>query len=297
MSDVSAESKTSDAASADSSPNGEHGLSSDVLTVEVDDHVATVWLDRPGALNAMGPDFFADMPPVMEHLGADPDVRCIVIAARGTAFSAGLDLKTMGMEVLQPDTDASPVQNRQQLLEKIHYMQDAMTAVDTCEKPVIAAIHGPCIGGGIDLITACDIRLATREATFSVRETRLAMVADLGTLQRLPRIVGEGHVAELVYTGDDIGAERAEQIGLVNHVYDDEDSLRNATRDLAGRIAANSPLAVQGAKSVLRAGRSQTVEEGLEHVALWNAAFLQSDDLAEAVTAFMQKRKPSFEGK
>lgn len=297
MSDVSAESKTSDAASADSSPDGETGISSEVLTVEVDDHVATVWLDRPGALNAMGPDFFADMPPVMAHLGADPDVRCIVIAARGTAFSAGLDLKTMGMEVLQPDTDASPVQNRQQLLEKIRYMQDAMTAVDTCEKPVIAAVHGPCIGGGIDLITACDIRLATREATFSVRETRLAMVADLGTLQRLPRIVGEGHVAELVYTGDDIDAERADEIGLVNHVYDDEDALRNATRDLAGRIAANSPLAVQGAKSVLRAGRSQTVEEGLEHVALWNAAFLQSDDLAEAVTAFMQKRKPSFEGK
>lgn len=272
-------------------------LQSEVLSIEQDGHVATVWLDRPGAMNAMGPSFFADLPRVMEQLGADAGVRCIVIAARGKAFSAGLDLKTMGMEVLQPDPDASPVENRTSLLDKIRYMQDAITSVDQCPKPVIAAIHGACIGGGVDLATACDIRLATRDAAFSIRETRLAMVADLGTLQRLPRIVGDGHVAELVYTGGDITGERAESVGLVNHIYASAEDCQAAAHEMAASIAENSPLAVQGAKSVLRAGRSQTVEEGLEHVALWNAAFLQSDDLAEAVTAFMQKRAPSFEGK
>lgn len=290
----------SDAASPDTTAdttNGLDALQSDVLSVEQDGHVATVWLDRPGAMNAMGPAFFADLPRVMEQLGSDAGVRCIVLAARGKAFSAGLDLKTMGMEVLQPDPDASPVENRTALLDKIRYMQDAITSVDECPKPVIAAIHGVCIGGGVDLTTACDIRLATRDATFSIRETRLAMVADLGTLQRLPRIVGEGHVAELVYTGGDVSGERAEAMGLVNHVYDTADACHAAAQAMAASIAENSPLAVQGSKSVLRAGRTQTVEEGLEHVALWNAAFLQSDDLAEAVTAFMQKRAPSFEGK
>lgn len=277
--------------------SGMDALQSDVFSVERDGSAATIWLDRPGAMNAMGPAFFADLPRVMEQLGSDASIRCIVIAARGNAFSAGLDLKTMGMEVLQPDPDASPVENRTSLLDKIRYMQDAITSVDECPKPVIAAIHGACIGGGVDLATACDIRLATRDATFSIRETRLAMVADLGTLQRLPRIVGDGHVAELVYTGGDISGERAETIGLVNHVYDSADDCQAAAQEMAASIAENSPLAVQGAKSVLRAGRSQTVEEGLEHVALWNAAFLQSDDLAEAVTAFMQKRAPSFEGK
>jgi len=271
--------------------------SSDVISVEREGHVAHVWLDRPDALNAMGPDFFSDLPAIMAALGDASSVRCIVIAARGPAFSAGLDLKTMGMEVLQPDADASPVRNRQSLLEKIRYMQDAMTAVDACPKPVIAAIHGACIGGGVDLATACDIRLAASDAVFSVRETRLAMVADLGTLQRLPRILSDGHVAELVYTGKDVPAARARDIGLVNDVHDGVDALHESARSMAEGIAANSPLAVQGAKSVLRAGRSQTVEEGLEHVALWNAAFLQSEDLAEAVTAFMQKRDPDFTGR
>jgi enoyl-CoA hydratase len=272
-------------------------VESDVLSIEQEDHIATVWLDRPEAMNAMGPDFFADLPRVMKALGDDASVRCVILAARGKAFSAGLDLKTMGMEVLQPDMDASPVENRSALLDKIRYMQDAITAVDACSKPVIAAVHGVCIGGGVDLATACDIRLAARDASFSIRETRLAMVADLGTLQRLPQIIGEGHMAELVYTGKDISAERAAAIGLVNHTYETPDDLHAAAREMAETIAANSPLAVQGSKSVLRAGRTQSVEEGLEHVALWNAAFLQSDDLAEAVTAFMQKREPSFEGK
>lgn len=164
---------------ADSPSDVSAGPASDVFSVERSGHVATLWLDRPDALNAMGPAFFTDLPRIMDALGQDAGVRCVVIAAKGRAFSSGLDLKTMGADVLQPDADASPVENRQALLEKIRTMQHAITAVADCPKPVIAAIHGACIGGGVDLATACDIRLATVDATFAVRETKLAMVADL----------------------------------------------------------------------------------------------------------------------
>jgi enoyl-CoA hydratase len=158
-------------------------------------------------------------------------------------------------------------------------------------------VQGACIGGGVDLITACDIRLCSADATFSVRETRIAMVADVGTLQRLPRIVGRGHAADLALTGRDIGADRAREIGLVNDVLSDADALHAAATETAALIAANSPLAVQGTKHVLRACEDRTVDEGLDYVAVWNAAFLVSDDLTEAMTAFFEKRPPTFTGR
>ena len=175
-------------------------------------------------------------------------------------------------------------------------LQAAVTSVADCPVPVIAAVHGYCIGGGVDLIAACDIRLASADAQFSVREAKVAIVADLGSLQRLPAIIGLGHVAELAYTGKDIGASRAEAIGLVNRVCPDPDGVLEAARSLAGEIAGNSPLAVQGTKAVLRASADQSVAEGLEYVATWNAGFLASDDLAEAMRAFVEKRPATFTG-
>ena len=175
-------------------------------------------------------------------------------------------------------------------------MQASVSSLANTTKPVIAAIHGYCIGGGVDLAAACDIRLATADAVFSVREAKVAIVADLGSLQRLPRIVNAGHVAELAYTGKDIDAARAEKIGLLNDIYPTNEDLMTAARSLAREIAANSPLAVQGTKSVLQAGDGATVEEGLEFVARWNTMFLQSNDLAEAMTAFLEKREPKFSG-
>src|SRR5262249_46317258 len=156
-------------------------------------------------------------------------------------------------------------------------------------KPVVAAIHGWCIGGGIDLITACDVRVAAADAKFSVRETRIAIVADVGTLQRLPGIVGRGIPAELCLTGDDFHAERARAIGLVTSVHADAGATIDAAHAVAGRMAANSPLAVQGTKRVLRYCEGKSVEDGLAYVATWNAAFIQSDDLGEAVAAFFEK--------
>jgi enoyl-CoA hydratase len=162
---------------------------------------------------------------------------------------------------------------------------------------VIAAVHGYCLGGGIDLITACDIRVAAADAIFSVRETRVAIVADVGTLQRLPAIIGKGHVAELVYSGADVSAQRAKEIHLVNEVYADQATTVQAARELAARIAENSPLAVTGAKQVMAFCEGKSVEDGLQYVALWNAAFLESADLGEALQAFAEKRKASFTGK
>jgi enoyl-CoA hydratase len=169
--------------------------------------------------------------------------------------------------------------------------------VARCQKPVIAAVHGYCLGGGIDLISACDIRLAAANAVFSVRETRMAMVADVGTLQRLPGIIGKGHVAELVFTGDDIGAERAREIALVNHVFPDQETTLATARAMAGRIAANSPLAVTGTKRVLAYCDGKSVDDGLTYVATWNAAFVTSEDLAEAMASFVEKRRPVYRGR
>jgi enoyl-CoA hydratase len=162
---------------------------------------------------------------------------------------------------------------------------------------VIAAVHGYCIGGGVDLIAACDIRLASADAIFSVREAKVAIVADLGSLQRLPRIINAGHLAELAFTGKDIDANRAREIGLINDVATDAEGVLKAAHELAFEIAANSPIAVQGTKQVLAANDGRTVAEGLEYVATWNAGQLASDDLVEAMMAFMERRPANFKGR
>jgi enoyl-CoA hydratase len=275
---------------------------SDVLTVEHDGAVATLWLDRPEARNAMGPAFWDDLPLAMADLGADRAVRCVVIAARGPDFSVGLDLKAMagllaGGEGAGDGKATSAGARAFATRPGIVRLQRAISSVEECPKPVVAAVHGYCIGGGVDLISACDIRLASADAVFSVRETRIAIVADLGSLQRLPRIIGKGHVAELAYTGKDITADRAKEIGLVNDVLPHADAAVRAAHELASEIAANSPLAVQGTKAVLQACEDKSVSDGLDYVATWNAGFLPSDDLVEAMSAFMEKRAPRFEGR
>lgn len=282
-------------------------FASAVLDLERDGHVATLWLDRPDARNAMGPDFFSDLPRAMTELSDDRDVRAVVVAARGPHFTVGLDLKAMGGLLAgggSPDAGAggsagsgSAAARARSLREEVLRLQAAVSSVAGCPVPVVAAVHGACIGGGMDLITACDVRLASADALFSVRETKVAIVADLGTLQRLPRIVGAGHAAELAYTGKDIGAARAKEIGLVNDVFSDADATVAAARSLAAEIAANSPLAVQGTKAVLAANDGRTVAEGLDYVATWNAGMLMSDDLVEAMAAFVEKRPPRFTGR
>lgn len=279
-------------------------FTSSVLTLEHDPAgFATLWLDRPDARNAMGRAFWADLPGAMATVSADPEVRAVVLAARGLHFSVGLDLKEMAGALTgesAPEAGegrhASPAARARATRRSILTMQGAINAVADCPKPVIAAVHGYCIGGGMDVVTACDLRLAAIDAVFSVRETRVAIVADLGTLQRLPRIVGAGHVAELALTGRDVSAERAHAIGLVNAVFPGTDALHEGARSWAAELAGLSPLAVQGTKAVLAANDGRTVREGLDYVATWNAGMLVSDDLTEAMTAFMERRTPRFTG-
>jgi enoyl-CoA hydratase len=271
---------------------------SEVLTCSIDDGVATVMLDRPEKRNALGPAFWRDLPRLFDALDGDDDVRCIVLTAAGPHFTVGLDLSSFGAQGLESGASQDAVGSNRALFENIGRMQASVTSVATCRKPVIAAVHGYCIGGGVDLIAACDVRLASDDALFSVREAKIAIVADLGSLQRLPRLIGLGHVAELAYTGKDIDAERARSIGLVNDVFPGgADGVAKAARELAAEIAANSPLAVQGTKAVLAANDGRTVAEGLEYVAWWNSLYLRSDDLTEAMTAFFEKRPPRFTGR
>lgn len=264
-----------------------------VVRWEKEEAVASVWLSSPERRNAMGPDFFTQLPEAMAEIAADPEVRAVVLAAEGPAFTVGLDLKAM-QGVLAPS--GGQIAMRQKLLADVERLQKSINAVADCPVPVIAVLHGWCIGGGVDLVTACDIRLAAADLKLSVRETKVGIVADLGTLQRLPRIIGKGHVAELAFTGKDIDGARAKEIGLVNDVYPDSAQALAAARALAREIADNSPLVVRGVKRVLAECEDKSVEEGLRYVGLWNAAFLMSDDLMEAMMAFMQKRKPNFTG-
>jgi len=281
---------------------------SPVLRIEHDKNegVATLWLDRAEARNAMGLDLWRDLPQAMDLLSDDPAVRVVVVAAQGPHFSVGLDLKAMGAMLTAGGDEAgdSGGSSRSSMAARaraartnVLRLQDSITAVARCPKPVIAAVHGYCIGGGVDLIAACDIRLASADAIFSVREAKMAIVADLGSLQRLPAIISAGHLAELAYTAKDISAERAREIGLVNDVAADADGVHKAALTLAAEIAANSPIAVQGTKAVLAANEGRTVAEGLDYVATWNAGMLASDDLTEAVTAFLEKRPAKFTGR
>jgi enoyl-CoA hydratase len=192
---------------------------------------------------------------------------------------------------------SSPAERNAGLLDNIHALQDAMSCLATIDTPTIAAIHGACIGGGVDLIAACDIRFASIDAQFSVRETKMAIVADLGSLQRLQRILGHGMVNELALTGKDIGAERALAIGLLNGLAESPEAALAMAHACAEEIAANSPLVVRGTKRVLRDSADRPIDEGLELVAQWNALYLRSKDLDEAIGAFLEKRTPKFEGR
>lgn len=265
--------------------------------VAVSDGIATVTVTGPGKGNAMGPDFWRECPQVFSLLDEDDAVRVVVLRGRGSAFSFGLDLMAMAGE-LGPllSTSAGPVE-RTKLFDVIQRMQAGPDAVARCRKPVIAAIHGWCLGGAIDLVAACDIRLASQTAKLSVREVKVAMVADVGTLQRLPHLIGEGHTRQLAFTGEDITAARAQAIGLVNDVFADDDALFAAAQNMARSIAENPPLVVQGIKRVMHARLQGQIGDGLRQVATWNAAFLASEDLGEAMAAFAEKRVPLFQGR
>ncbi|MGD2061434.1 MAG: enoyl-CoA hydratase-related protein, partial [Acidimicrobiia bacterium] len=249
------------------------------VEVEKDGHVATLWLNRPEKLNALSEDMWADIPTAVDELDADDQTRVIVLAGRGDAFTVGIDINMLSG--LQP-TGASPAVGNLELYRTIKRLQRTVSCFAETTKPVIAAVHGYCLGAGTNLISACDIRLASADALFSIRETKMGLVADIGALQRLPAIVGNGVVAEMAMTGSDYPAEWALDQRLVNQVFPDAEALMAGATELAKRIAANSPLVTQGIKQILQANDGRTIEQALDYMAQWNSSFLISNDLTEA---------------
>ena len=260
--------------------------------VEVKGHVAWLTLCRPGRRNAMGIAFFKELTDHFRRFDADETVRVVVIRAEGPCFTAGLDLMEAGGLLA-----GQGAADREKLRRTIGDLQESNNAIERCRKPVIAAVHGHCIGGGVDLLAACDIRMAAADALFSIRETRIAIVADLGTLQRLPHIIGHGWFRELALTGRDFTAQEALAMGFVTRVCEDRPALIQAAGELAAEITGLAPLTVQGVKEVINFSRDNGVYPGLDYVAQKNAAALISDDLMEAVSAFMEKRPAVFHGK
>ena len=272
-------------------------FSSDVVSIEKNGAVGTLWLERPDKFNALTPAVWAAIPDALNALVADSEIRAIIFAGRGKHFCAGIDLLAGGLDAAHSTDAASEAVANLNQLDFTTRFQQAISSLAKCPLPVIAVVHGYCLGAGIDLITACDVRISAADGQFGVRETRIGLVADVGTLQRLPKIVGAGHVAELAYTGKDIDAARAEKIGLLNDVYDSFDSAYDAGMAMANSIAANPPMAVRGTKFILQQSEDLTTEQSL----LLNGLFtlmtsLKSNDMQESMHAFMEKRPPNYTG-
>lgn len=263
----------------------------ETLSVERQGPITVVFLEG----KTMPTRLFHELGEAFTAIADDDAARAVILRSRHPNFTYGLDLKG-AMADLGPAFAGGLAGPRMALKRTIERLQAGVDAVAACPVPVIAAVSGLCIGGGVDLITACDLRLASADAQFSVRETKIAIVADLGTLQRLPKIVGPGHARELAFTGKDIDAARAAAIGLVNSVYADADALHAAALALAQEIADNPPLTVRGVKDVMNFSADREVAEGLAYVAAYNAAFLASEDLGEAAAAFFARRAPKFRG-
>ncbi|MBU3056125.1 crotonase/enoyl-CoA hydratase family protein [Pseudomonas indica] len=260
--------------------------------IELADKIAHVQINRPEKVNAMNADFWTEIIDVFRWVDETDEVRVVVLSGAGKHFSSGIDLMLLAQAGSQLGKDTG--RNAEALRRTILELQASFNAVDNCRKPVLAAIQGYCLGGAIDLISACDMRYSTVDAQFSIKEIDMGMAADVGTLQRLPRIIGDGMMRELAYTGRTVDGEEALRIGLVNRTYTDQTELLDGVFGIAREIAAKSPIAIRGTKEMIRYMRDHRVDDGLNYIATWNAAMLQSADLRVAMAAHMSKQKPEF---
>lgn len=258
-----------------------------------EDHTAILYLNRPEKRNAMNWPFWRDLPDAIAEIDANPRIHAFIIAARGKSFSTGLDLESFfqefGSVVQAPLGD-----DRRKFFDLIQRMQKGINAVYDSPKPSIAAVQKHCIGGGLDLISACDIRYATVDASISLREAKVAIVADMGSINRLPAIIGQGHTRELALTGKDIDGPEAERIGLVTKVFQTEEEMMQTAIATAKEIAENPKLVVSGVKDVMRYSEGKALEAGLNYVALWNSSFLDSADFRGALQSFKERKRPVY---
>lgn len=260
--------------------------------VERHEGVVELRMNRPEKANGMSPEFWSDLPRLVRALDDDPSARVIVLTGAGKNFSSGMDLASFAD--VQTLLTAEPGRAAYALRKLVLKLQGSFNALEETRLPVIAAIHGACIGGAVDMVSACDIRLATNDAMFSIEEINIGMTADVGTLQRLPKIISPGIAAELALTGRRFSGEEALGWGLVNSLHADVAAAREAALVLAAQIAAKSPLAVAGTKKAITYARDHSVEDALNQIATWNGGMLRAEDLMKALQARMAKKEADF---
>ena len=262
--------------------------------IELDDGVATVTLNRGEQLNTMVPAFWDELPALVRELDASGGARVMVLASTGRHFSAGMDLAVFGD---RPDEDlkAGPGRLRSNFRSNLLHLQETFSVLEKARMPVLAAIQGGCIGGAVDMVTACDMRYATEDAFFCIQEINIGMTADVGTLQRLPKLIPEGVCRELAYTGRRMPADEAKAVGLVNEVFPDHEALLAGVQAVAAEIASKSPLAIWGTKEMVRYARDHSTADALDHIATWQAGMFHPADMVESFTAKAEDRDPEFE--
>ena len=265
------------------------------LIIKTFSNVAEIEINRPEHANAIDEELWFAIGNCFSELNESKSVRVCIISGVGSNFTSGIDLKFLqhlSQEIGNYDCEG---RKREFLRSKIIKLQTAFSQIESCRKPVIAAIHGGCIGAGVDLISACDIRYSTKEAVFQIKEIDLGITADIGTLQRLPHLIPQGIVRELAFTGRKFSGNEALSLGFVNNCYENKKNMMNEVRKIAEQIASKSPLAMRGIKEMLIYSRDNSVASGLNHVATWNSAILLSSDLEESLMALMQKRPPLYD--
>ncbi len=262
--------------------------------VTISNFVATVSINKADKANALDLKSWHELRTIFQQLDEDQAVRVVIIQGEGKHFCSGMELSVF-MQIQELMQGTCSGRKNEKLRKFLLDLQDCVTAIEKCSKPVLAAIHGGCIGGGLDIAAACDIRYATNEAIFSIREIEIGIVADLGVLQRLPKVMPAGYVREMAYTGRNVKGTEAATMGLVNRSFETKDELFAFVAQMANEMAAKSPISMRGTKEMLLYATDHSVTDGLNYVATWNAAMLLSNDMPEAVQATMEKRKPNFE--
>lgn len=264
--------------------------------VSISDKVAHLQLKRGDEFNTMTPAFWRELPAIVQEIDHAASARVVVLSSTGRHFSAGMDLSVFTGGSSIGGGGANEVgRQRAQLWMLVQHLQDAFTALERARMPVLVAVQGGCIGGAVDMICAADARYASADAFFCIQEINIGMTADVGTLQRLPKLIPDGVARELAYTGDRMPAQRALEVGLVNQVFDDHDALVDGVLEIAGRIATRSPLAIWGTKEMINYTRDHTVEDALKYMAGWQSGMFQPADMLEEFAAKNEQRAPEFE--
>tara|TARA_B100001540_G_C15779647_1_gene630366 strand:+ start:679 stop:1533 length:855 start_codon:yes stop_codon:yes gene_type:complete len=262
--------------------------------VEINNSIAHIRFNRPEKRNSMNEDFWNLFPKEVEELDDSGDIRALIVSSTGPHFSSGIDLNMFKDDVVEDESKHELGRSRGYFIQQLHYLQNAASCLEAARFPVIAAIQGGCIGGGIDLVTAADMRICTKDAFFLIEEINVGLAADIGTIQRLPKIIPAGIAREWTMMGEKVSADRAKEVGLVSSLHENQEEMLKSAFEMAEKLASKTPLAMWVTKEVLNYSRDHSVKEGLENVALWNAAMLHKEDVMTTMMSKMQKKKPEY---